>query len=302
MDYHIEKIASPGAIVGEGPLWNPDEHKIYWTDIKSGKLFKYNPKDGSNKIIHHGIEVGGFRFNEGGGLILGTWEGVMLWKSDKDFKWIKTGTFEGTNIPFRINDTTAGPDGSFYCGTDASDWQNDILFRVNIDSSIDIIDEGITLCNGMGFSPDEKNFYSTDTLAKTIYKWDYNHKTKSLSNKKVLVKIVDENEGMTDGMTIDSEGFIWSAIWGGSKVIRFDPDGKKEREIIFPATQTSCPMFGGKDLNELYVTTASAGTGMTKAEAIGIEPKGYDYNAYRGGDLFRVKLDIQGKLDYKTKF
>ena len=120
---------------------------------------------------------------------------------------------------------------------------------------------------------DEKNFYSTDILAKTIYKWDYNHKTKSLSNKKVLVKIVDKNEGMTDGMTIDSEGFIWSAIWGGSKVIRFDPDGVKEREIIFPATQTSCPMFGGKDLNELYVTTASAGTGMTKAEAIGIEQK-----------------------------
>ena len=302
MDYHIEKIASPGAIVGEGPVWNPDEQKLYWTDIQGGKLFKYNPKDGSNQIIHQGLEVGGFRFNEGGGLILGTWNGVMLWKSDEDFKWIKTGTFEGTNIPFRINDTTAGPDGSFYCGTDASNWKNDILFRVNTDSSIDIIDDGITLCNGMGFSPDNKNFYSTDTLAKVIYQWDYNLKTKSLSNKKILVNIVDEFEGLTDGMTIDSEGFIWSAIWGGSKVIRFDPDGKKEREIIFPATQTSCPMFGGKNLNELYVTTASAGTGMTKNEAIGIEPKGYDYNSYRGGDLFRVKLDIQGKLEYKTKF
>ena len=100
-------------------------------------------------------------------------------------------------------------------------------------------------------------------------------------------------------MTVDSEGFIWSAIWFGSKVKRFDPDGKLEREIHFPATQTSCPMFGGKDLNELYVTTASAGTGDPP---IGFEPINYDFKAYRGGDLFRVKLDIQGKAEYKTKF
>ena len=78
MDYHIEKVASAKAEVGEGPVWNPDEKKVYWTDIAGGRLFKYDPETGSNKTIHNGVSVGGYRFNEGGGLVLGTWEVMML--------------------------------------------------------------------------------------------------------------------------------------------------------------------------------------------------------------------------------
>ena len=116
----------------------------------------------------------------------------------------------------------------------------------------------------------------------------------------MFVKNDAPDQGLTDGMTIDSEGYVWSAIWWGSKVMRFDPDGKLEREIHFPASQTSCVKFGGKDLNELYVSTASFGAGST--ELMGIEPEGYDLSTYRGGDLFRVKLDIQGKAEYQTNF
>tara|TARA_Y100000817_G_scaffold65502_2_gene49438 strand:- start:7878 stop:8777 length:900 start_codon:yes stop_codon:yes gene_type:complete len=297
VEYHIEKLASPNAVVGEGPVWSSEEKKIYWTDIYGGKLFRFDPLNKTNEIIHDGVQVGGFRFNESGGLILGSWEGIILWNSDDDFKVIKEGLVEGTNIKIRVNDAISGPDGSFYCGTDATKWQNDLVFRINPNHSIDVIDEGVKLCNGMGFSPDETIFYSTDSLRKTIYKWDYNSKTKSISNKKNFVKLDDEDIGIVDGMTVDSEGFIWSAIWFSSKVMRFDPDGKLEREIHFPATQTSCPMFGGENLNELYVTTASSGTGENPN---GSEPKNYDHKAYRGGDLFRVKLDIQGKPEYKT--
>ena len=297
MEYHIEKLASPNAVVGEGPVWSSEEKKIYWTDIYGGKLFRFDPLNKTNEIIHDGVQVGGFRFNESGGLILGSWEGIILWNSDDDFKVIKEGLVEGTNIKIRVNDAISGPDGSFYCGTGATKWQNDLVFRINPNHSIDVIDEGVKLCNGMGFSPDETIFYSTDSLRKTIYKWDYNATSKAITNKRVLVKY--EGDGITDGMTVDSEGFIWSAIWWGSKVIRFDPEGKVEREVHFPATQTSCPMFGGEDLNELYVTTAGADFG---GEPTGIEPPGYDFSAYRGGDLFKATLDIQGKPEYKTKF
>ena len=86
MDYHIEKVASAKAEVGEGPVWNPDEKKVYWTDIAGGRLFKYDPETGSNETIHNGVSVGGYRFNEGGGLVLGTWEGIWLWNSDEDYK------------------------------------------------------------------------------------------------------------------------------------------------------------------------------------------------------------------------
>ena len=299
MEYHIEKVASPNAIVGEGPVWNSEEQKIYWTDIQGGKLFKYDPENRANRVIHEGFEVGGFRFNESGGLILGSWEGIYLWNSDEDFQLLRNGKIDGTKVNIRVNDATSGPDGSFYCGTDSTNWQNDVVFRINPDHSIDVIDEGIKLCNGMGFSPDESTFYNTDSLRKTIFQWDYKKSTKSVSNKRVFVNLDDDSSGIVDGMTVDSEGYIWSAIWFSSKVMRFDPDGKLEREIHFPATQTSCPMFGGKDLNELYVTTANAGTGQPPN---GEEPNGYNPSAYRGGDLFKVKLDIQGKEEYKTKF
>ena len=299
MEYHIEKVASPNAIVGEGPVWNSEEQKIYWTDIQGGKLFKYDPENRANQVIHEGFEVGGFRFNESGGLILGSWEGIYLWNSDEDFQLLRNGEIDGTKVNIRVNDATSGPDGSFYCGTDSTNWQNDVVFRINPDHSIDVIDEGIKLCNGMGFSPDESTFYNTDSLRKTIFQWDYKKSTKSVSNKRVFVNLDDDSSGIVDGMTVDSEGYIWSAIWFSSKVMRFDPDGKLEREIYFPATQTSCPMFGGKDLNELYVTTANAGTGQPPN---GEEPNGYNPSAYRGGDLFKVKLDIQGKEEYKTKF
>ena len=185
-------------------------------------------------------------------------------------------------------------------GSIASNYENDVVFRVNPDETIDIIDEGVKLCNGMGFSPEETIFYSTDTIQKIIYKWDYNKSTREISNKRVFVKNDAPDQGLSDGMTVDSEGYVWSAIWWGSKVMRFDPDGKLEREIHIPASQTSCVMFGGKDLNELYVSTASFGAGST--ELMGIEPEGYDLSTYRGGDLFRVKLDIQGKPEYKTNF
>ena len=299
MEYHVENLASPNAVVGEGPVWNPEEKRLYWTDIYGGKLYSYDPVSKTNDLIHDGINVGGFRFNENGGLLLGSWEGIYLWDLENDYKLLRDGAINDTGINIRINDATAGPDGGFYCGTDATNWENDVVFRINPDKSIDVIDDGVKLCNGMGFSPDESTFYSTDSLRKIIYKWDYNKIKKSVSNKNILVNLDDDSVGIVDGMTVDSEGFIWSAIWFGSKVMRFDPDGKLEREIHFPATQTSCPMFGGKDLNELYVTTANAGTGDPP---IGSEPKGYDNNAYRGGDLFKVTLDIQGKLEYKTKF
>ena len=182
MDYHIEKVASPNANVGEGPVWNSKEKKIYWTDISGGKLYRYDPNKKTNEIIHDGINIGGFRFNESGGIILGSWEGIYLWDLGKNYKLLKSGKIDGTQINIRINDATAGPDGSFYCGTDASNWSNDVVFRINPNNSIDVIDEGVKLCNGMGFSPDESTFYSTDSLRKLIYKWDYNKQKKSITN------------------------------------------------------------------------------------------------------------------------
>ena len=294
MNYKVEKIASENAVVGEGPIWHPEDQVLYWTDIQGGKFWKYDPETGENLQIHNGDFICGISVNEMGGLTLGTWEGVKLWKSDNDWRWIHHGDVEGK--PTKLNDVIAGPDGSFYAGS--AHVESCTLFKFSNNGEAEIVDDGLELCNGMGFSPDLSTFYSTDSLAFEIYQWDYNLKTAALSRRRLFTK-VDPELGLPDGMTVDAEGFLWSAIWNAGTVIRFDPDGKEERRINVPALQTSCPMFGGKELNELYISTASIGS---IDDPTGHEPTGFDWSAHRGGELYRVILDIQGKPEYKTTF
>ena len=295
MEYHVEKLAAENALVGEGPVWDIESQSLYWVDIQGGRFWNFDPSTGANTLMHEGYNVAGVTRNTRGGLTVGTWEGVQLWNSDDDFVWLHRGEIDGR--PIKLNDLTVGPDGSLYGGSGHLD--SCTLFRFKPDGTVEIIDDGIELCNGMGFSPDLRTFYSTDTPKHEIYKWDHNLVTGEISNKKVFATI-PVDWGIPDGMTVDAEGFVWSAIWYGGMVVRFDPDGKEERRVEFPAAQTSSAMFGGKDLNELYVTTATSGTG--DPELTGWEPPGFKLDSYRGGDLYRVKLDIQGKPEFITDF
>jgi len=295
MKYEVEKLAAENAVVGEGPVWDVESQTLYWIDIQGGKIWNYDPENGENTVLHTGYNVAGATRNKQGGLAVGTWEGVQLWNSDDDYTWLFKGDVDGR--PIKLNDVTVGPDGSMYGGSGHLDSCS--LFRFNTDGSAEIIDDGLDLCNGMGFSPDLKTFYSTDSPKHEIYKWDHNPTTRAITNKRIFTTTPSE-WGIPDGMTVDAEGFVWSAIWYGGMIVRFDPDGKEERRVELPAAQTSSAMFGGKDLNELYVTTAAFGTG--DATPTGWEPYGFDMSTYRGGDLYRVKLDIEGKPEFITNY
>ncbi|MCZ6539623.1 MAG: SMP-30/gluconolactonase/LRE family protein [Chloroflexi bacterium] len=295
MGYEVEKLASENALVGEGPMWDTESQTLYWIDIQGGKFWNYDPATGENKLLHDSYNVAGVGRNKQGGLAVATWEGVQLWNSDDDFVWLHQGEIDGH--PIKLNDVMPGPNGSLFGGSGHLD--SCTVFRFNADGSVDIIDDGLELCNGMGFSPDLRTFYSTDSPKHEIYKWDHNPATAEISNKRVFATIPSDL-GIPDGMTVDAEGFVWAAIWYGGMVVRLDPDGKEERRVEIPAAQTSSAMFGGKDLNELYVTTATFGTGSD--ERSGWEPAGFDMGSYRGGDLYRVKLDIQGKPEFVTDF
>ncbi len=294
MSYEVEKLAAENAIVGEGPVWDGDNQVLYWTDIQGGRFWVYDPATGENKQLHDGDFVAGVSVNEQGGLTVGTWEGVKQWRSDDDWSWLHHGEVDGQ--PIKLNDVIAAPDGSFIGGSGHLD--SCAVFRFKPDGSAEVIDDGIGLCNGMGFSPDLKTFYSTDSVAGEIYAWDRDVESGDISNRRVFTT-VSSSVGIPDGMTVDAEGFVWSAIWYGGTVVRFDPDGKEERRVEIPAAQTSSAMFGGKDLDELYVTTASFGSDGTLS---GMEPEGFELSTYRGGDLYRVKVGIQGKPEFKTRF
>ncbi len=293
----IEMIADEQALVGEGPIWDPRTKSLYWTDIRTGRYFRYDPATGQNHTIHHGIFVGGAAVNAKGGFTFGTWEGVMLWRSDSDWQWLHHEPEMRDRMQF--NDVTAGPDGSFYAGSYFEDAPRGELFRFKPSGQIEVIADGLGISNGMGFSPDLRTFYHTDSLAGEIYVYDHAPDSGDLTNKRTIVKL-PSHEGIPDGMTVDGNGNIWSACWGGAQIIQYDPDGAEISRIELPAVQTSAVMFGGEDLTDIYVTTATFGSD----DPIGPDdPPKYHSTSNRGGQLYRIRQDkVQGKPEFETDF
>ena len=216
----------------------------------------------------------------------------MLWRSDSDWTWLHH------DDKYRFNDVIAGPDGSFYAGSMFDGENNGVLYRFLPDGGIEEVATGLAISNGMGFSPDLKTFYHTDCGPRTIYKYDYDPTTHTLSNKSTFVQL-GTDMGVPDGMTVDADGNVWGAVWGSGCVVKYDPNGSELGRINFPATQTSSAIFGGTELNDLYVTTARSGEGEPPS---GLEPEGYDFDAHRGGELYRVRVDATGKPEFETDF
>ena len=295
----IEKIAEVNAKVGEGPVWDVKNQKLLWTDIQTGRMFVYDPATGAYETIHDGYYVGGFTINKPGGILQFIWDGVILWNSDDDWVRIHPESYEGNQLKF--NDIAPDPEGRVFAGSYLPDDLGK-LFRFDPDGSIEVVEEGIGCSNGIGYSPDLKTMYYTDSNKRTIYAYDYDRATGRISNRRNFVVLAD-TEGVPDGMTVDADGYIWTAVWFGGCVIRFDPDGREERRIHIPAYQTSSVMFGGKDLTDLYVTTADFNVDPGGP----LDPVDYDWDAYqsgyRGGGLFRVRLgDIQGREEFQSDF
>jgi sugar lactone lactonase YvrE len=168
------------------------------------------------------------------------------------------------------------------------------LIQVGGDGRASILDEGIHIANGLGFSPDCQILYFTDSAARCIYAYDYDVERGSARNRRVVIK-VPENEGLPDGMTVDAEGFIWSAQWYGSGVVRYDPEGRVERRIAVLAKQTSSVAFGGEDLTDIFITSAS------RSYPTPLMPHGYNPSSgYCGGRLYHMNLGIRGKPEFKT--
>ncbi len=286
----IERLADENALVGEGPVWDPKRQVLYWTDIQGGRMFCYDPARNLNERVHRGHNVGGVMVNRQGGLLTFIWDGIVLWNSDED--WAKVREDYNEEV-LRFNDVIAAPNGSAFGGSYFDDHPGK-LYRFDPDGGVAVIAEGVRCSNGMGFSPDLRTFYHTDALIHTIYAYDFDPATGHAENRRMFVKVA-EDLGYPDGMTVDAEGCVWSAIWGGGCVVRFDPQGKEMRRVHLPARQTSSAMFGGPDLTDLYVTSASI-----EAKSDELDP---EKENYRGGSLYRVRgLGVKGRAEFESNF
>jgi sugar lactone lactonase YvrE len=290
-------IADYGDLCGEGPFWNQREQALYWTDITGKRFYRCAWPAREHQLIHEGFEIAGFVCHEAGGFVVVNSGGVWLWDEVKDPRLIAA-EVEGKKCA--LNDCIADPKGRVFSGScfydsNRQDYPLGCLFRVNTDASVQIVDEGIKLSNGLGFSPDNRTLYLADSAARLIYAYDYRATDGNLANRRIFVR-VPSTEGLPDGLTVDAQGFVWSAQWFGGCIVRYDPDGVIERRITIPASQTSSIAFGGADLTDIFVTSASL-TG-----ALPLAPPGYDPGAvYVGGKLFHFNLGIPGKAEHLAR-
>ena len=276
-------IADYNCEIGEGPLWHPGEKRVYWTDILTGRMFRYDPATGKHEQFYEGEVVGGFTIQADGDLLLFMARGaIKTWRNG-------TLTTIIDEIPeereSRFNDVIADVGGRVFCGTMPTEDRLGRLYQLDTNGQLTQLLDGITCSNGIGFTPDRKQMYYTDSMKCHIYLFDYDGETGTITNQRLFVQ-TREDEGVPDGMTVDAEGYIWSARWDGSCLVRYAPDGTEDRRIHFPAKKVSSVIFGGDDYTDMYVTTAG---GDNKAD-----------DGAGAGALFRVNLGIKGLPEFPS--
>jgi len=284
---HPTLIADYHCHTAENPLWHPLEKRVYWTDIPQGRLFRYDPVTGQHEQCYDGVPVGGFTIQADGTLLLFMERGaIATWREGKLDFVVKEIPAERES---RFNDVIADPAGRVFCGTVNQDVGSlpGRLYRLDTDGSLHQILDNLTVANGMGFTPDRRQMYLTDSAKRTIYLFDYAQETGALTNQRIWLH-TPEDAGVPDGLTVDAKGHVWSARWDGSALYRFTSDGVEVRRIDFPAKKVSSVTFGGADLSDLYVTTALGGG--TKAE----EGQG-------AGGLFHLRLGIPGLPEFFSR-
>ena len=283
-DLTPELIANYKCNTGENPLWNSFDSRLYWCDIPNGRIFRYDPVANTHELYHEGDVVGGFTIESDGSLLLFMARGAVRRLSNGELTTIVSEIAEEKES--RFNDVLADPMGRVFCGTMATPSRAGCLYRLDLDRSVTKILDGIQCSNGMAFSLDRRQMYYADSFAFEIYLFDYDMSTGYLTNQRLFVK-AREQDGFPDGITIDAEGFLWTAQWDGSCVIRYRPDGSEDKRIHFPTKKVSSLTFGGDDYTDLYVTTAG-----------GDDPQENGENA---GALYRVKAGVRGVAEFHSR-
>lgn len=282
--YEIECALAVKDKAGECPVWNAAEGILYWTDVLGKRIHRFDPNSGSHEIFTIGLNVSAIGLRAAGGLILATWEGLTFWDDTSQEVNIfanPPSEREGS----RFNDAAVDRNGRFWAGA----WggmrnldPTNRLYRLDPDGSIHTMEVGIIISNGIGWSPDNQTMYFTDSPRREIYAYDFDLASGSIENRRIFAKS-HEDKGEPDGLTVDREGFIWSARWDGWKITRFDPFGVIEKEIPLPVQRPTSCTFGGSDLEDLYITTVS--TGLTDEEKA---------KQPLAGDLLKINVGVKG--------
>jgi sugar lactone lactonase YvrE len=287
----VELILDIRAELGEGPSWDQEKQVLYWVDILEKKVNIFDPITNHNRQIQLEQFVGAI-------VPRNSDEAVIVLEKGFYVLNLMTGKVTLIDEPEvrkqdnRFNDGKCDVVGRFWAGTMSLSNvpEQGALYCLDTNLNVGKKLSGVGISNGIAWSPDNKWMYYIDTPTNKVVCFDINIETGDIDNPIDVIHF-PEGEGSPDGMTIDEEGMLWIAHWGGSKVSRWNPKtGKQLQTIDIPALNVTSCTFGGKELNELYITTAR--TGMTEEQLAR-----YPYS----GGLFRIKMEVKGRPAYYFK-
>ena len=271
------------AILGEGPLWVEAENAVYWVDIFSSRVHRYALADGAKTTWTFDFEVTSLSPRAGGGFIGTIKDGYAF--INFDVLSAQPITLPEADLPDnRFNDGKVDNSGRYWAGTmDIGQVEETgSLYRLDPDLSVQRCDTDYIICNGPTFNLENSVIYHTDSIKRKIYALDIDA-AGDLSNKRVFAEFTHDDEGVPDGMTVDSEDCIWVAHFGGARITRYSPAGDILQVVPLPVPNITSCAFAGAALDTLYITTASTGIDESDVDKYPL-----------AGSLFSVQPGVKG--------
>ncbi|HEX5120622.1 MAG TPA: SMP-30/gluconolactonase/LRE family protein [Pseudonocardiaceae bacterium] len=250
--------------LGEGPTWDVADGSLIWVDIMGASVHRFRPSSGTDEVTEVPQHVGAAKPRVAGGLVLNLRDGIGLLEAGGDLRWLVYWARDG----MRGNDAAVDPAGRLWAGTMRYDLATDggFLARVEPTGRAAVVLPGVSISNGIGWSPDQGRMYYVDTPTRRVDVFDYDVDTGAATGRRPFVDFGPAG-GVPDGLCVDADGCVWVAENGGGKVRRFAPDGSPDLVVDVPARQVTACAFGGDDLTDLYVTTGREHFTAEHAEA-----------------------------------
>ena len=275
-------VPAPMATLGEGPVWDARDQALYWLDIPQSRVHRMDA-DGSFASWDVGQPVGAMVPRASGGMVVAVRDGFMALDLVSG-ELAMLAAVEQDRPENRMNDGACDRAGRFYAGTMADDERPaaGALYRLDPDLRVTTLLTGVGISNGIGWSPDERLMYYVDSHAHQVDVFDYDPATGAIDGRRRFAA-VGQGDVVPDGLTVDADGGVWVAVWGGSAVLRHDPGGQLREALELPAAQVTSCTFGGPELDRLYITTAD-GPGEHAGALFACEPgvTGQPSHPFRG--------------------
>lgn len=270
-------------VIGEVPLWDMDAGRLQWIDIFKPALYNYDPATGELETHTPPEKLGSYGLAGPGRYIVAGRGGIAMWQPGK-------GSFERLSTPEAdrpdnmLNDGRVGPDGRFIVGSmdKMLTGPHGRLWQVDRGQTRLLQDRDVMLPNSICWSPDGGTFYFGDSRSNLIYAYDYDQSSGEIANRRVFAD-TSAWPGEVDGSSVDAEGYLWNARFGGGSILRFAPDGSLDRKIDLPVTRIAHMTFGGPDLKTIYITTAR----------FRMTPEELEAEPWAGG-LLAIDTDVKG--------